>query len=152
MLRRLKEWRGITHVKPNKTNMLSTNITQPHILNRRFRFSPTIDRFTSRPFSRLSESPLFFFLVGYAILKDFSYLFGAKFTGRKFYRWRHDNWQIGQWYFTPLPAQLMSIIFSFPRDLWYDLNPFRRNKSTSRLRRTLGRCATTCIEARFVHF
>ena len=27
----------------------------------------------------LSKSPLFFFLVGYAILKDFSYLFGAKF-------------------------------------------------------------------------
>ena len=26
------------------------------------------------------------FLVGYAILKDFSYLFGAKFTGRKFYQ------------------------------------------------------------------
>ena len=29
---------------------------------------------------------LFFFLGGYAILKDFSYLFGAKFTGRKCYR------------------------------------------------------------------
>ena len=40
----------------------------------------------------LSKSPLFFFLVGYAILKDFSYLFGAKF-----YRWRHDNWPIRQW-------------------------------------------------------
>ena len=52
----------------------------------------------NRPFaSRLSKSPLFFFLVGYAILKDFSYLFGAKFTGRKFYRWRHDNWPIEQW-------------------------------------------------------
>ena len=35
--------------------------------------------------SRLSKK----FLVGYPILKDFSYLFGAKFTGRKFYRWRH---------------------------------------------------------------
>ena len=31
---------------------------------------------------RLSKSPLFFFLVGYAILKDFSYLFSAKFTGQ----------------------------------------------------------------------
>ena len=29
---------------------------------------------------------VFFFLVGYAILKDCSYLFGAKFTRRKFYR------------------------------------------------------------------
>ena len=38
----------------------------------------------------------FFFQLGYAILKNFSYLFGAKFTGRKFYRWRHDNWPIGQ--------------------------------------------------------
>ena len=35
---------------------------------------------------RLSNGPLFLFLVGYTILKDFSYLFGAKFTGRKFYR------------------------------------------------------------------
>ena len=47
--------------------------------------------------SRLFKSPLFFLLVGYAIFKDFSYLFGAKFTGQKFYRWRHDNWPIGQW-------------------------------------------------------
>ena len=31
---------------------------------------------------RLSKSPLFFCLVSYAILKDFSYLFDAKFTGR----------------------------------------------------------------------
>ena len=33
-----------------------------------------------------------------------------------------------------------------------DSNPFRRNKSTSRLRRLLGRCATSCNEARFAHF
>ena len=46
----------------------------------------------------------FFFLVGYAILKELSYLFGAKFTCRKFYRWRHDNWPIEQ-------SQHMSIIF-----------------------------------------
>ena len=39
---------------------------------------------------------LYFFLIGYGILKDFSYLFGAKFTGRKFSRWRHDNWPLGQ--------------------------------------------------------
>ena len=45
----------------------------------------------------LSKSPLFFPPVGCAILKDFSYLFRAKFAGRKFYRWRHDNWPIGQW-------------------------------------------------------
>ena len=62
-------------------------------------------------FTRLSFS-----LVGYAILKDFSYLFGAKFTGRKFYR---DLMTIDQeeneWYFTPVRTQLMSIIF-FPRE------------------------------------
>ena len=53
----------------------------------------------NRPFAnRLSKSPLFFFSWwGYAILRNFSYLFGAKFTGRKFYRWRHGNWPIGQW-------------------------------------------------------
>ena len=33
----------------------------------------------------------FFFLVGYATLKDFSCLFGAKFPGRKFYHRGHDN-------------------------------------------------------------
>ena len=33
----------------------------------------------------------------YAFLKDFSYLFGAKSTGGKFNRWRHDNWPIGEW-------------------------------------------------------
>ena len=34
----------------------------------------------------LDNLKVLFFLVGYVILKDFSYLFGAKFTGRKFYR------------------------------------------------------------------
>ena len=62
-------------------------------------------------FTRLSFS-----LVGYAILKDFPYLFVAKFTGRKFYR---DLMTIDQeeneWYFTPVRTQLMSIIF-FPRE------------------------------------
>ena len=33
------------------------------------------------PKARLCKSRLFFILVGYAILKDFSYLFGAKFMG-----------------------------------------------------------------------
>ena len=39
--------------------------------------------FSSSPL-RLSKRPFLFF-VGYAILKDVSYMFGAKFTGR------HDN-------------------------------------------------------------
>ena len=87
----------------------------------------------------------FFFLVGYAILKELSYLFGAKFTCRKFYRWRHDNWPIEQ-------SQHMSIIFFSAWIYKYDSNPFWRNKSTLRLRRSLGRCATSCIEPCFVHF
>ena len=38
-----------------------------------------------------SRSPLqFFFPVSYTFLKDFSYLFGAKFTGGKINRWPHD--------------------------------------------------------------
>ena len=45
-------------------------------------------------FTRLSKSPLiFFFLAGDAILKDFSYLFGAKFIHA--IQWCHDNWPIG---------------------------------------------------------
>ena len=55
----------------------------------------------SKPFTknlgRLSQSPLSFFLVGYAIVKNFSYLFGVKFTGRKFHWWRHDNWVSDIW-------------------------------------------------------
>ena len=45
-------------------------------------------------FTRLSNSPLlFFFLVSDAILKHFSYLFGAKFNCA--IQWCHDNWPIG---------------------------------------------------------
>ena len=44
--------------------------------------------------SLLSSS---FFLVGFAILKDFLYLLGAKSTDQKFHRWRHVNWPIGEW-------------------------------------------------------
>ena len=37
-------------------------------------------------------------------------------------------------------------------NLQYDSNPFRRNKSTSRLCRSLGHCKTSCIEVHFPHF
>ena len=46
---------------------------------------------------RLSKSFIIIFSGWLYHFKDFSYLFGAKFIGRKFYRWRHDNWPIGQW-------------------------------------------------------
>lgn len=35
---------------------------------------------------RLSKFLCCFFLAGYAILKEFSYLFGTKFTGQKLYQ------------------------------------------------------------------
>ena len=66
--------------------------------------------------SRLSKTPLFFFLVGYANLKDFSYLFGAKFTGRKFYRWRHDNWPIGKWAIFHAAPDTAYVNQFFPRE------------------------------------
>ena len=52
------------------------------------------------------------------ILYLLSYLFGTKFTGRKFYCWHRDNWPIGQWVINYLHCsrhslQCMSIIF-FP--------------------------------------
>ena len=64
---------------------------------------------------------LHFFLVGYAILKDFSYLFGAKFTGRKFYRWRHDNWPIGQWVIFHAAPDTAYVNHVFPREfiIWF---------------------------------
>ena len=37
-------------------------------------------------------------------------------------------------------------------NLYYDSNPFRENKSISRLPCSLGRCTTSCIEARFAVF
>ena len=46
---------------------------------------------------RRSKSPVLFFLVGYAILKDLFILVWREIHRRKFYRWRHDNWPIGQW-------------------------------------------------------
>ena len=57
---------------------------------------------------------LYFLLVGYAILKDFSYLLGAKFTCRKFYR---DVMSLDQYdsegYFTLLPTHVNHF---FPRE------------------------------------
>jgi len=85
---------------------------------------------------RLSTSPLFVFLVGYAISKDFLYLFRAKFICRKFYRWCHDNWPIGQWMIFHAAPDTAYVNHFFPAWIVYDSNPFRRNKSTSRLCRS----------------
>ena len=70
---------------------------------------------------RFSNSPLLFFLVGFAILKDFSYLFAAKFSGRKFYGWRHDNWRIGQWVIFHAAPDTAYVNHFFPREfiIWF---------------------------------
>ena len=82
-----------------------------------------------------------FFLVGYVILKDFSYLFGAKFTCRKFCRWRHDNWPIGQWeIFHAAPDSLYVNHFFFPREflIWFtSIQAKQVDHETSSLARSL---------------
>ena len=55
---------------------------------------------------------LYFFLVGYAILKNFSYLFDAKFTGDVMTIDQKDS----QRYFTPFPTQHCQSFF-FPVNL-----------------------------------
>ena len=49
-------------------------------------------------FYRLSKMSFIFFADWLCHFdKDFSYLFGAKFTCGKFHRWRYDIWLIGEW-------------------------------------------------------
>ena len=58
---------------------------------------------------------LYFFPGWFCNFKELSYLFDEKFTGRKFYRWRHDNWPIGQSViFHAAPDTALSIFFFFP--------------------------------------
>ena len=69
--------------------------------------------------SQLSSVPFNLLVDGYAIGKDFSHLFGVKFTGQKSYRWRHNNWPIRQWVIQfsrhSWQSIIMSIIF-FPSE------------------------------------
>ena len=62
-----------------------------------------------------------FFLVSFAILKDFLYLFGAKFTGRKFHQWRHDNWSIGEWGIFDTSPDTAYVNLFYPREfiIWF---------------------------------
>ena len=84
----------------SKWSPLKSSAPAPHlqaINNDRFLTKVKL-RLWRRLGRRLSKSPLLLFFTGWLYhFKDFSYLFGAKFIGRKFYRWRHDNWPIGQW-------------------------------------------------------
>ena len=63
---------------------------------------------------RRSKSPLLFFLVGYAILKDFHTCLAENSSVENSIGdvMTIDQWN-SEWYFTPLPTQHMSIIF-FP--------------------------------------
>ena len=91
-------------------------------------------------------SPLLFFLVGYAILKDFHTCLAENSSVENSIGdiMTIDQWN-SEWYFTPLPTQHMSIIF-FPAWI-YDSNPFWQKKSTLRLHCLFSRAATSCIEA-----
>ena len=79
------------------------------------------------------------------ILYLLSYLFGTKFTGRKFYWWHRDNWPIGQWVIIYLHCsrhslQCMSIIF-FPA--WvYNITQIYSGKIN---RETAGDVANFCL-------
>ena len=71
---------------------------------------------------RLSKSFIIIFSGWLYHFKDFSYLFGPKFIGRKFYRWRHDNWPIGQWViFHAAPDTAYVNQFFFPSEfiIWF---------------------------------
>ena len=106
----------------------------------RLYFAPKEDFSYDNPRDRFSKSPLFFFLVGHAILKDFSYLFGAKFTSRKFYRWLHDNWPIGQWVIFHAAPDISYVNLFFPREfiIWFkSIQAKQVDHETSSLARSL---------------
>ena len=89
---------------------------------------------------RLSKSPLFFLLVGYAILKHFSHLFGAKFTSRKFNRRRHDDWPIGQRVIFHAAPGTSYVNHFFPREfiIWFkSIQAKQVDLETSSLARSL---------------
>ena len=112
---------------------------------------------------RVRANTLFFF---FWLVMPFCHSVWCEIHRSKFYRWRHDNYQqdsaVGDIsrrfrhslyvnrfisvssYFLPFPQNAIRgpaiHVFLVTE---YDSNPFRRNKSTSRLRRSLGRCATS---------
>ena len=83
---------------------------------------------------------LYFFPGWLCNFKELSYLFDAKFTGRKFYRWRHDNWPIGQSViFHAAPDTALSIFF-FSREfiIWFkSMQTKQVDLQTSSLARSL---------------
>ena len=102
---------------------------------------------------RLSKSPLFFLLVGYAILKHFSHLFGAKFTSRKFNRRRHDDWPIGQRVIFRAAPGTSYVNHFFPREfiIWFkSIQAKQVDLETSSLRRSVAARARSTGKSREV--
>ena len=86
----------------------------------------------TEPFIRLAvhrlSGALLFFVVGYAIFKDFSCPFGSKFTGRTILpvtSWQLTNRTVS--YISRRSGHSICQSFFFCVNLWYDSNPFRRN-------------------------
>ena len=50
-------------------------------------------------------------------------MFGAKFTGRKFYRWRHDSWPLGQWVIFHAERDIAYVNHFFPREIYNTSRP-----------------------------
>ena len=79
---------------------------------------------TSQDEFRLTNNSLFIFPGWLCHFKGlFSYLFGAKFTGRNFYRWHHDNWPIGQWvifHAAPVAAYVNHFFFPLGFLIWFN--------------------------------
>ena len=105
-------------------------------------------------FTRLSERALFVsWFHGYAILKDFLYMFGAKFTGWKLYWWHHDNWPIGQWVIFHATPDTAYVDRFFPAWI-YNMIQFHLGE-TSRPRDFVARSVAqrpSCTAACFAHF
>ena len=84
---------------------------------------------------------LYFFPGWLCNFKGLPYLFGGKFTGRKFYQWCHDNWTIGQWVIShAAPDTVYVNLFFSPREfIWFKSIQVKEvNLKTSLLARSLS--------------
>ena len=73
-------------------------------------------------FYRLSKMSFIFFANWLChIKKDLPYVFGAKFTGRKFHRWRYNIWLIGEWVIFDATPETAYVNHFFPLEflIWF---------------------------------
>ena len=71
-----------------------------------------------------------------------SHLFGAKLTGEKFHRWRHDNWPMGEWVILDATPDIAYVNHFFSSEFVIWFKSIHISGETSR-RRTLDGCATS---------